>query len=297
MGLDRVEQRIVEAAAVLPSYGGVTGWAALRWLGGRWFEGTDVAGWRLPVTLATGGLNVRHQPGIRVCKEKLDPRDLIEVDGLRITTAARSVCFEMRYADNLRLAVRAADMACFNDLVSTSELSTYVLAHAAWTGIPRARDALGLMQENSWSPAEVDLRLVWTVDAGLGIPLCNVPIFDRAGRHLGTPDLFDPDAGVAVEYDSSLHLTGFQRARDVRREEVFRSHGLEYLTSVAADRGDVDALVARIHATRARARWLPESQRAWTTQAPPWWVRTETVEQRRRLTSGQRSYLLRHRAG
>jgi hypothetical protein len=27
------EQRIVEAAAVLPAYGGVTGWAALRWLG------------------------------------------------------------------------------------------------------------------------------------------------------------------------------------------------------------------------------------------------------------------------
>ena len=30
---DSVEQRIVEAAAVLPSYGGVTGWAALRWAG------------------------------------------------------------------------------------------------------------------------------------------------------------------------------------------------------------------------------------------------------------------------
>ena len=34
-----VEQRIVEAAALLHGWGGVTGWAALRWLGGYWFDG------------------------------------------------------------------------------------------------------------------------------------------------------------------------------------------------------------------------------------------------------------------
>jgi len=39
-----VEQRILEAGALLPGDGGVTGWAALRWLGGTWFTGTRADG-------------------------------------------------------------------------------------------------------------------------------------------------------------------------------------------------------------------------------------------------------------
>src|SRR5262245_65964397 len=46
------EQRIVEAAAVLPPYGGVTGWAALRWGGATWFDGRTVHGAPRPVVLA-----------------------------------------------------------------------------------------------------------------------------------------------------------------------------------------------------------------------------------------------------
>lgn len=36
------EQRVVEAAAVLPAFGGVTGWGALRWMGAQWCS----VGWR-----------------------------------------------------------------------------------------------------------------------------------------------------------------------------------------------------------------------------------------------------------
>ena len=48
------EQRIVEAAARLPAYGRVTGWAALRWMGGVWFDGLSEGGRVVrPVDLAT----------------------------------------------------------------------------------------------------------------------------------------------------------------------------------------------------------------------------------------------------
>ncbi len=56
------------------------------------------------------------------------------------------------------------------------------------------------------------MRMIWVVDAGLPRPLCNMPIFDRHGRHIGTPDLLDPVAGVVGEYDGALHLAGEQRA-------------------------------------------------------------------------------------
>ncbi|WP_344147353.1 hypothetical protein [Nocardioides koreensis] len=287
----------MEAAALLPSYGGVTGWGALRWSGGHWFDGlTDGGRTLLPVTLAAGG-NIRERPGVRICEEGLNPKDLCELDGLRITTAVRSVCYEMRYAASDRLAVVALDMATFSDLVSIDELWAYALAHAAWTGIPRCRRAAGLADENSWSPRETLLRLVWELDAGLRRPLCNVPIFDESGRHIGTPDLFDPQAGVAGEYDGALHLLGAQRARDLRREEKFRNHGLEYVTMLAGDQADPAGLVARLLATFDRASAIPASRKRWTLTPPPWWVDTTTVLARRELTEAQRLRLLRNRAG
>ena len=54
---DRVEQRIVEAASRLRT-GAVTGWAALRLLGGGYFDGLERDGrTRLPVPLTCGGIS------------------------------------------------------------------------------------------------------------------------------------------------------------------------------------------------------------------------------------------------
>src|SRR6478609_437843 len=180
------EQRIVEAAAVLPAYGGVTGWAALRWLGASWMSGLAPDGRSLlPVVLVTAGDDIRPQPGIQVSAERLDPTEITEQDGVRVTIAVRSLCFEMRYAVSVRAAVVAADMAMQADLVSLDEMAAFVATQSGWTGLPRCREALALAHENSWSPRETShLRLIWVLDAGLQQPLCNVPVFDRAGRHI-----------------------------------------------------------------------------------------------------------------
>ena len=293
-----VDQRILEAAAVLPAYGGVTGWAALRWAGGVWFDGLSHGGRaQLPVVVATSHCDVRHQPGIWDSSEGLDPGDLTELDGLRVTTAVRSVCFEMRYAATVRLAVVALDMAAYSDLVSIDEMRAYALTHSAWTGIPQCREAIDLADENSWSPREPPMRLIWTLDAGLPRPLCNAAIFDRSGRHIGTPDLFDPVAGVVGEYDGALHLEGAQRSRDLTREDRFRSHELEYVTMLAGDGPDPRGFIRRLLGAYDRAKWIPEARRSWTITPPPWWVPTATVAQRRALDPWQRQRLLRLRSG
>ena len=67
------EQRIVEAAAVLPAYGGVTGWAALRWMGAQWMSGLSSDGQTRPVVLVTAGDDIRPQAGIDVSAERLKP--------------------------------------------------------------------------------------------------------------------------------------------------------------------------------------------------------------------------------
>ncbi len=281
------EQRIVEAAAILPHYGGVTGWASLRWAGGVWFDGTTAGGDELrAVTLATGYDDVRNQPGVTISQERLNPRDLRVMDGLAVTSHVRSVCFEMRYASSVRAAVQVLDMAAYSDLVSVDEVATYASRHSGWIGIPQCRKALPLANENSWSPRETWMRLTWVLDAGLPPPLTNRPVFDDQGRHVGTPDLLDLEAGVVGEYDGRLHLQGAQRRRDREREEQFRGLGLEYFTVMAGDSNGV--VVARMLATRDRARFQAADSRPWTIEPPTSWTPTWTVDQRRTLESEQR---------
>lgn len=291
-----VEQRIVEAAAVLPTYGGITGWAGLRWLGGVWFDGLAEGGrTERPVVLATADSSIRRRLGIKVSEERLDPTELTTHAGLVTTTAVRSLFFEMRYAPGRTSAVVCADMAAYSDLVSQAEAVGFALANPGWTGIGRMRDALPDMDENAWSPAETRMRQVWRHLAGLPRPLCNHPVFDLAGQLIGAPDLLDPIAGVAGDYDGSLHLERAQRARDVRREALFRRVGLEYVTMLAADAREPNAFVARLLEAYARAARVPASDRLWTIELPRWWIPTFTVEQRRALDDDQRERLLRLR--
>lgn len=292
------EQRVVEAAALLPSVGGVTGWAALRWAGGFWFDGRvggSVDGSLTDVTLAVGGSNVRPQPGIAMSEERLNPTELAAVDGLPLTVAVRSVCFEARYAPSLWRAVEVIDMAAYSDLASIDEVAAYVATRSGWTGVQQCRDALALADENSWSPPETWLRLVWELVARRGRPLTNRPVFDLAGRHLGTPDLVDPEAGVVGEYDGALHLAGSRRALDVAREATYRRAGLECVTAVAGDRPHRDRVAARVDDAYHRAAAAPAGRRQWTIDPPSWWVPAETVAQRRALTAEQRDRWLAHR--
>lgn len=293
------EQRIAEAAAVLPAFGGVTGWAALRWQGAHWFGGLAPDGRTpLPVVLATSEADIRSQPGILVSAERLSPHELVRHDGLPITTALRSVTFAMRHAATVRSAVVVADMAMYADLVSLEELLGWALLNRGWTGCPQLREAVALADENCWSPQETRaLRLPWMLDAGLPRPLMNRPVFDREGRHLGTPDLLDEEAGVAGEYDGPLHLAGARRALDIRREAEFRRVGLETFVVTGADAGDPLGAVRRMQEARARARFEAPSTRAWTIDPPHWWIRTDSVARRRALDDRQRQELLGYRIG
>ena len=293
-----VDQRVVEAATILPeTWGGVTGWAALGWSGGRWFDGTPWGGGPTrPVTLAVGGNRaIRPQLGIDTSEERLAPGDLLIDGGVRLTSAVRSVAFEMRYARNLLDAVIVLDMACFNDLVSIEELVAYAEKLNGWTGIPRCREAALLANENAWSPREVGMRIIWKNQVGCPRLVCNVPIFGPDGKHIGTPDLFDVEAGVAGEYDSALHLAGARRARDLVREDVFRRHGLECVTMVTADNVDPTDFIVRLRSAYDRASMIPGSRKSWTIEQPSWWRDTSTVAARRALGAEQRARLLAHR--
>ena len=291
-----VDQRIAAAAVVVPDGGAVTGWAALRWLGVDWLDGRRGPA-TLPVTVAVVHSNIRAQGGIAVTSEFVRTDEILVVDGLPVTTALRSATFEARHAADLVRAVMVLDMAAAADLVSRQELADSCAALMAPTGVGRLREAIGLMDENVWSPMETEARLLLMRRLGLSRLACNRPVFDLDGRHIGTPDLLDPVVGMVFEYNGAVHLEGAQRAKDVAREAAFRRVGLEYVEMMAADRRDPDAFLIRSREARGRALDRPRGERRWTVTPPPWWTPTLTVAQRRGLSPWQRDRFLRYRAG
>ena len=281
-------QRVAEAAAALTSDRvAVTGWAALCWRGSRWATGVRRDGILRPVDLVAESQVLRPPSGTRLCQERTDPSAEV-VDGLRLVSSASAVCFAMRYADSLAEAVEVLDMAYRADLVSPTEVAAWLAAHPVRRGIPRARAAWRLGDENAWSPQETHARLAWERVTGTR-PLTNRPVFDLDGRHLGTPDLIDPATGVCGEYDGDHHLTREQRRRDLAREQRMLEHGLQPFVVVGGDLGA--AFSSRLTSALSRAARTPGPRR-WTLDLPDWWVDTSTVEQRRALVGVERDIWL-----
>lgn len=290
-------QRVVEAAAMVPAYGGVTGWAALRWGGGTWFGGVDRHGELLPVPVAvSSGHRRRAHHALRVSQEVMDPAQLMRCRGVRVTSPLWSVSYEMRKALSDEAAVVAFEMAAFDDLVSISELADYV-SSTLWQrwGVERVRRLLPLLEENSWSPMEPVMRQTWQLQALRPRPLANHPVFDLNGHFVGTPDFIDPPGGVFGLYDGALHLAGQVRSGDVAKEAAYRRLGLEGVTMMAGDLGDRGPFVQRLHEAYARAARLPAAERGWLLEPPAWWVPTFTVAQRRGLSSYDQARLLSYR--
>jgi hypothetical protein len=276
---DVVEQRILEQSARIRRYGAVTGWAALRWRGGNFFDGTADGGRTVrPVPLAVGLAKLRGDWRIALSQEQLAPSERELVDGVWCTTVQRAVFDEMRAAPSLREAVVVLDMAAAARLISVHLMGEYVAKRSAWTGVPRVREALLLASDDSRSPQETRMRLVWVLDARLPTPLCNRPVFDLRGNLLGIPDLLDPVAGLVGEYDGADHKEGERHREDVAREEVFRNHGLEYFEIVGGDLRDRDGSATRMRSARTRAKFFAPVSRQWTLEVPPWYDVPEDLD-------------------
>jgi hypothetical protein len=145
---------------------------------------------------------------------------------------------------------------------------------------------------------ETRYRLIWVIDLEWPVPLCNQPVFDLEGRHVGTPDLIDVEAGLVGEYEGELHLEGKRRGKDLQKEAAYRKLGLEYVAMVSADQKSPETtIVPRLLEARSRAKFEAESRRQWTVTPPPWWISTTSVAARRALSERQRGRLLRYRAG
>jgi hypothetical protein len=288
-----VEQRILEQGSRIGSHGAVSAWAALRWRGATFFDGVDAAGSVQPVTIVVGDARIRADSRVLISRAQIAPTEMTMVGGIWCATVQRALFDEMRFCSGIRQAVVAMDMAAAARLISVQLMARYVSYRPAWTGVAQVRAALILASDASRSPQESRMRLVWIIDAGFPRPLCNVPVFDRNGRLLGIPDLFDPIAGVVGEYNGADHKELDRRRSDNDREERFRGVGLEYFDLVEGDLANRPHVVRRMQQTRQRAHFDPPEMRRWTLTPPPWWRPREEPLDLHLVRTGQAPFLIR----
>lgn len=254
----------------LPADGAVGGWAALRLAGGGFFDGLGPDGSTpRPVPLVvSAGRNLRGAPAVVVVRERLEPGEVEIRHGVRCVTPMRAAFDEARRAPSLREAVVVIDMAASAGIITLAGLEAFVAGRSGWRNASQVRAALPLASDRSRSPAESRMRLIWVLDAGYPVPLCNWPIADREGRRLGRPDLLCEPLAVVGEFDGAGHRDADEQRVDVAKEGDYRNVGLESFRVVGKDLDDVALVVSRMHDAVRRAREAGR-QRRWLRRTDP----------------------------
>jgi len=223
---DGLGLRVEAARLVLPPGAALSGPSAL-WLIGVPYTAADT----LHVTVPRG----RHlQPRAHLTPHSADlpERDLCEVGGLLVTSAARAVA-DIARSRPLIEAVELGDAALRAGATTLAALEASLELAAGLRGVRRARLVVPHLEPRSESPRESRLRMTLVL-GGLRRPQAQLDVYDAQGQHVGRVDLHVD--GVAIEYDGFDEHTGIDSfGRDRRRHNALSELGLEVRRFTAVD--------------------------------------------------------------
>jgi very-short-patch-repair endonuclease len=140
-------------------------------------------------------------------------------------------------------AVALLDTAMDGRLVNSGRLRDWASTHAGYRGVRRLNRALELADPAAESVMETRLRLLLVL-AGLPHPRSQVSLRDDFGLFLARPDLYYPDARLAIEYDGATHRESL--AADNRRQNRLINGGYRLLRFTAGDVLDAPAAVVSL---------------------------------------------------
>jgi hypothetical protein len=187
--------------------------------------------------------------GLRVRGDRLDEDEATLVDGVPVTTPARTA-LDLGCWYPMDEAVAAIDALMRATDLKVADVEALVQRYPARRGIRRARIAMGFADAGAQSPKETWLRLL-LVRAGLPRPQTQIAVEDEFGDVIAYLDMGWEDAKVAVEYDGEQHRTDRrQYTWDIRRLEMLERRGWIVIRVVAGDRPE--QILRRVRAALAR---------------------------------------------
>ncbi|MFD4293911.1 endonuclease domain-containing protein [Rhodococcus sp. NPDC058532] len=162
-------------------------------------------------------------PGIELYRERIPDDEMLERDGPRLTTAARTA-FDLGRRLPLDEAVEMVDALYQATGLTRAALTAFTAAHSRARGIVQLRQVITLSDEGAESLWETRTRLAIVRD-GLPRPESQVQVRDADGRWIGRVDLCWEKWRVIVEYDGDHHFDPEQRNRDVERWNALEAAG------------------------------------------------------------------------
>ena len=264
-------QRVYDAAELLVPGAAIGGWAAGYLLGAHELDGLGRAGREPePVMLLTP--TRQHpcpRPGVRTFRSKLDPDDVVEINGIPVTAPLRTA-FDLARASSLEDGVVAVDALARAARIDLHHLAGYVRRHPRFRGVPVAREVVALADPRARSSGESRLRVVWIVDARLPRPEVNPLILTPLGEVVAMTDLLDPLSGLVGEYDGSTHRELDEHTTDNGREEDMEDRGLVVVRATSLDVGPRrPGLVRRLLTGHRRAQESRRRSWGWAPTRPP----------------------------
>ena len=196
--------------------------------------------------------------GMAVRRCALDEDEVVALQGFHATSTLR-LLLDVSARLALTEAVVVVDQALHAKVVTPAQLQVALERYDGRWGIKKLRKVAAHAEPAAESPMETRLRMVLVL-GGLPRPEAQVTLYDHEGEFLGRPDLFYPDARLALEYDGGSHRTTL--ADDNRRQNRLVDAGIRLLRFTAGDiynhRRSVVTLVRAAlgcaHTTRVRAR-------------------------------------------
>ncbi|HZK36865.1 MAG TPA: hypothetical protein VFC57_07945, partial [Aeromicrobium sp.] len=183
ISMERTDARVVDAVALMTEGCVLGGWASRYLQGCPFSDGIDRFGGEQDVLIITGqDTQLRKRPGIRPSERRLHHNEIVDFQGVRVTTLARSAYDDMLDTFNIADAIVIAEMtvsrvtggAC----TTLANLRKVVDAHKKTRGIVKVRRALERASKRSGSPWETRLRIFAEEEAGIDGWLINIPVFD-----------------------------------------------------------------------------------------------------------------------
>ncbi len=153
---------------------------------------------------------------IRIRADVLDDNEVEVLDGIQVTTAARTA-FDIGRQGPFTRALERIDALCNATSLSPSTVSLLAETHRGFRGIVQLRQVLEVADGGAESPQESRTRLM-LVDAGLPWPTTQIQVRDVTGQVFARIDIGWEQWKVGVEYDGEQHWSDeAQRAWDIER--------------------------------------------------------------------------------
>lgn len=169
--------------------------------------------------------NRKPPPRLVVHSDVLAPHEVLAVDGIAVTTPARTA-FDIgrRTAKRLHAVQRLDALANATD-VKLADVENVAAGHRGARGLVRLRRVMPLVDGGAESPQETRTRLA-LIDAGLPKPQTQIRVCDEYGDFVARIDMGYRELRVGVEYDGPQHWTDpAQRDRDIDRHTALADLG------------------------------------------------------------------------